>query len=115
MKLCDKCGILMMPQKDGAKTLLVCKKCGKSSKTDNISPKAKASGVIHERILHDLGDVIPVVGDKASRILPITKIDCPECKHTEAVWWTQQTRSSDEPETRFYRCTSCQKTWREYS
>lgn len=115
MKLCDKCGILMMPQKDGAKTVLVCKKCGKSAKAENMPLKAKASGVIHEKISHDLEDVIPVIGDKASRILPITKIDCPECKHNEAVWWTQQTRSSDEPETRFYRCTSCQKTWREYS
>ncbi len=114
MKLCDKCGILMMPQKDGAKTLLVCKKCGKIAKPESIFSKAKASGVIHEKISHDLVDVIPVVGDKASRILPITKIDCPECKHTEAVWWTQQTRSSDEPETRFNKCTKCNHTWRTY-
>lgn len=115
MKLCEKCGILMMPQRDGIKTILVCKKCGKTAKPANIPSKAKSATVIHEKMSHDILDVIPVIGDKTSKILPITKIECPECKHFEAVWWTQQTRSSDEPETRFYRCTSCQKTWREYS
>ncbi|MDP6459515.1 MAG: transcription factor S, partial [Candidatus Hydrothermarchaeota archaeon] len=30
-------------------------------------------------------------------------------------WWLLQTRKADESETRFYRCTKCKFTWREYS
>jgi DNA-directed RNA polymerase subunit M len=41
--------------------------------------------------------------------------ECDKCGHTEAYWWTEQTRSSDEPETQFFRCTKCKHTWREYS
>ena len=33
------------------------------------------------------------------------KIDCEKCHNQEGVWWTFQTRSGDEPETKFYRCT----------
>jgi DNA-directed RNA polymerase subunit M len=46
--------------------------------------------------------------------LPKVKEDCPECGHDTAFFWTKQTRSSDEPETKFYRCVKCKKTWREY-
>ncbi len=46
--------------------------------------------------------------------LPQLKIDCKQCKNTKAFFWTLQTRSSDEPETKFYRCTKCKNTWREY-
>ena len=115
MKLCNKCGTLMMPQRDGNKTMFVCKKCGDRTKAENIPPKIRQTAKISEKIEHSLADTIPVVEDKSSKILPITKIECGECGHNEAQWWTQQTRSSDEPETRFYRCTKCKKTWREYS
>jgi DNA-directed RNA polymerase subunit M len=32
-----------------------------------------------------------------------------------AYFWTQQTRGADEPETRFFKCTKCSHTWREYA
>lgn len=41
--------------------------------------------------------------------------DCEKCSNNVAYWWTEQTRSSDEPETQFFRCTKCKHTWREYS
>ncbi|PIO07920.1 transcription factor S, partial [Candidatus Pacearchaeota archaeon CG10_big_fil_rev_8_21_14_0_10_35_219] len=31
-----------------------------------------------------------------------------------AYFWTMQTRAADESETKFYRCTKCDHTWREY-
>ena len=43
------------------------------------------------------------------------KIDCDKCHNQEGVWWTFQTRSGDEPETKFYRCTKCNYTWRDYT
>ncbi len=46
--------------------------------------------------------------------LPKTKEECPKCHNREAYWWMLQTRSSDEPTTKFYRCTKCNHTWREY-
>jgi DNA-directed RNA polymerase subunit M len=46
---------------------------------------------------------------------PVIEARCPECEHNEAYYWTQQTRSADEPETRFFKCTKCSHTWREYA
>lgn len=115
MKLCNKCGTLMVPQREGNRTIFVCKRCGNTARAENIAPKIRSAAKIREKIGHDLADTIPVVEDKSVKILPVTKIECPECGNGEAQWWTQQTRSSDEPETRFYRCTRCKKTWREYS
>ena len=43
------------------------------------------------------------------------KIDCEKCHNQEGLWWTFQTRSTDEPETKFYRCTKCNHTWRDYT
>ena len=40
---------------------------------------------------------------------------CESCGHDEAVWWMFQTRSADEPTTRFYRCQKCKYTWRDYT
>jgi len=46
---------------------------------------------------------------------PTVKIDCEKCGHDEAVGWMFQTRSADEPTTRFYRCQKCKYTWRDYT
>ena len=43
------------------------------------------------------------------------KIDCEKCHNKEGVWWILQTRSADEPETRFYRWVKCNHTWRDYT
>ncbi|MCD6114052.1 MAG: transcription factor S, partial [Thermoprotei archaeon] len=40
--------------------------------------------------------------------------ECPKCGNREAYVWMMQTRAADEPPTRFYRCTKCGYTWREY-
>lgn len=41
--------------------------------------------------------------------------ECPKCKLKKIISWTEQTRASDEPPTRFYKCMNCNYTWREYS
>jgi DNA-directed RNA polymerase subunit M len=53
--------------------------------------------------------------DEEIQTLPTTRVECPKCKNNLAEWWLLQTRKADESETRFYRCTKCKFTWREYS
>ena len=38
----------------------------------------------------------------------------PKCQKNRVYVWMQQTRSSDEPETKMCTCESCCKRWREY-
>ncbi len=96
-----------MPVKRDGKKILVCRKCGYEEES-NIDMKLK------ENIKNKNEDKIRVV-EKNKSTLPVTEIRCEKCGNNEAEWWTRQTRSTDEPETRFYRCTKCGHTWREYS
>ncbi len=43
------------------------------------------------------------------------KMDCTKCGARKVISWTEQTRASDEPPTRFYKCLKCGNTWRDYS
>jgi len=54
-------------------------------------------------------------GNEGEDTNPTIKLDCEKCGHDEAVWWMFQTRSADEPTTRFYRCQKCKYTWRDYA
>ena len=54
-------------------------------------------------------------GNEGEDTNPTVKIDCEKCGHDEAVAWMFQTRSADEPTTRFYRCQKCKYTWRDYT
>lgn len=52
--------------------------------------------------------------DEPTHALPTARVKCPKCSHKEAVWWMRQLRAADESEVRFFRCTKCNHTWREY-
>jgi len=104
MQFCPKCKSMMMPAGNEFK----CKKCGCTSemgKSADLSFKAE----IKER------DVVVLEGD-IEEGLPTTDVMCPEpgCKNRKAYWWLRQLRSADESETRFFKCTKCAFTWREY-
>ncbi len=98
---CSNCKSLMFPSPDG---LLHCRKCGLEQSKDG----EKQSFVMKTR-----DKEIAVVDEKAA-ILPKTKAECPKCGHNEAFFVLRQTRAADEPETRIYRCTKCEHSWREY-
>ncbi|HLE07816.1 MAG TPA: transcription factor S [archaeon] len=110
MEFCDKCGGLMMPHKAGKSTALVCRNCGKKKTSSAGRGDFKISSTMQKK------DEKIIVVDKKAKVdvLPKTNIACPKCEHVEAFWWMQQTRASDEPPTRFYRCTKCENVWREY-
>ena len=106
LKFCTKCGsFLTVIEKDGKRTL-GCPKCNLSSDV------GKNIKVMKKNI-----DSIITIGKNEANIdiQPKTIIDCEKCGNKEAYYWQVQTRSSDEPMTRFYRCTKCGSTWREYS
>lgn len=95
---CPKCKSLMYP-KNGK---LVCRRCGTEKKMEKV-PVIRETSKDREMRFVEHEDT-----------LPKTRIECPKCHHNEAYWRLRQTRASDEPETRIYRCVKCGHTWREY-
>jgi len=103
---CPKCGSLLMPKTIGEKKVIACS-CGyKSEDTKKLEFKEK-------HVVKN--NQIEIVEEGIGGAMPLTDEECPKCKHGKAYYWLQQTRSADEPETRFYRCANCKHTWREYS
>ncbi len=90
---------MLMP----VKNVLKCKKCGyekeKSGQfVSKVEMKEREVTVLEER----------------SMGMPTTKARCAECGNDVAYWWMRQLRSADESEVRFFRCTKCGYTWRDY-
>ncbi|MFB6095118.1 MAG: transcription factor S [Halodesulfurarchaeum sp.] len=105
MDYCDDCGGIIVPEKQGDETSFTCRNCGK--------PYTEEGGelVITEESEEESKSINVDQGDESR---PVTDAECEECGNDQAHWWTEQTRSADEPPTRFYRCTECGHTWREY-
>ena len=100
MEFCPKCGAVLIKKgkKDG------CARC-------SYSVKGKIRIITSEK----MGEKKEVaVVKKDTQIFPIIKEKCKECGNNQAYFWTVQTRSGDEAETKFFRCTKCEHTWREY-
>lgn len=109
MEYCKKCDNLITPvRNERGKVEFICKSCNSKK---NVKVKAVK---VTQRIEKDPLDTIPVLEEK-KLVRPTIKRTCEECGGKIAYWWMIQTRSSDEPETRFYQCTECGHTWREYS
>ena len=102
MEFCPKCGALLIQKKKN----LGCPRCSYASKS---SGKIRIS----EKINLEKKPEIAVIKKKTD-VLPIVQAKCPECKHEEAYFWTVQTRAADEAETKFFKCTKCGHTRREY-
>lgn len=102
---CPKCGSLLRPKDKGGKKILFCS-CGFFKNMEG------EGGELKERS-ETAGKKIEVM--ETMEIHPKIKMTCEKCGNTIAYYWTQQTRGADEPETRFFKCTKCKHTWREYS
>ena len=101
MQFCPKCGAILIKKRKN----YGCPRCNYASK-DNIKIEAKEKiGKKHE---------VGVVKEKDIDVMPVVEETCPKCGNKEAYFWTTQTRSGDEAETRFFRCKKCNHTWREY-
>jgi DNA-directed RNA polymerase subunit M len=110
---CPECGKLLQTEKSkSGKTLLMCLKCGYKR---NLEENEKVT--FTEEIEHDLVREMTVVMEEEDidKTKPIKDLYCPKCKKNQPVnFWMIQTRSADESPTRFFRCTVCGETWREY-
>ena len=107
MDFCPKCDSRLKKNNDG---LLACPKC-KFVKEGAIKEETKKLEEPNpEFLVMDESDV-----NHAKGLESTVPIDCEKCHNKEGVSWTFQTRSADEPETKFYRCTKCNYTWRDYT
>jgi len=101
MEFCPKCGAVLIQKRKN----YGCARCNYSSK-DKV--KIATSEKIEEK------KKIAVISEKDTQILPIIAETCKRCGNNKAYFWTVQTRSGDEAETKFFKCTKCDFTWREY-
>ena len=101
MEFCPKCGAVLVEKRKNPG----CPRCGYSSK---IKLKLETSEQIEEK------KKVAVVHDKDTEVNPVVTEECKKCGNDKAFFWTVQTRASDEAETKFFKCTKCEHTWREY-
>ena len=90
----------MAQKKD--QSAMVCMRCGHVEELET------------KKVVKSEKSEVPVI-ETTEGALPTTKTECPKCGNDRAYWWMQQTRAADEPSTRFYKCTECGHTWREYA
>jgi DNA-directed RNA polymerase subunit M len=111
VKFCPKCGSIMIPRKEGGKSIWICPKCGYKEEATN-----EDKVVIKSKKKHSPRDKLVVIEDDMPPTASLLKgvVRCPKCGSDEVYYWMVQTRSADEPMTRFYRCKKCGYTWREY-
>ena len=105
MLFCPKCGSLLRPEKKGNKKIMACS-CGfKSEEAESITIKETV----------EKEKKIEVVEEDKDTAYPLVDQECPKCKHKKAYFWEIQTRASDEPATKFFKCEKCKHTWRDYN
>lgn len=107
LEFCPKCKNLLLL--DRRRNVMICKKCGYE----------KAAAEVSYRVVETLGTsketlIVKDQKERTDNVLPRTKAECAKCGNKEAYYWMMQTRRADEAPTRFYRCTRCGHTWREY-
>lgn len=100
MEFCPKCGAVLIQKRKN----YGCARCDYSTKE---KLKIKTSEKIEEK------NKVAVV-KKEMNTLPIVVEKCKNCNNDKAYFWTIQTRAGDEAETKFFKCTKCNHTWREY-
>lgn len=116
MLFCPRCGTILRLRDKAGKNILWCS-CGFTANPEEVKSKLKKESPEEKK---EAKEELP----KETRRLDIVKelethpkikAVCEKCNNKEAYYWTQQTRGADEPETRFFKCTKCSHTWREYA
>lgn len=112
MEFCDVCGSMLAPLKIDGKFVMACPKCGIGKKDITDDNKMLTQEIKHVK---EEEEMVIIEDSDSLNTMPTKMMYCSKCeKNLETQWWTVQTRSGDEAPTRFYRCTKCKHTWREY-
>lgn len=101
MEFCHKCKSIIIIKDDKA----MCAACGTRVAK---KPKIEASEKVEKH------EIVAVINEEEDNTYPLVDMTCPKCKNKKSYFWTTQTRSSDESETKFYKCAKCKHTWRKY-
>ena len=101
MEFCPKCGAMLSFDSK----IKRCPRCGYSKREKS---KIKLSEEIKEK------SQVEVISGKEPQTLPIVEEKCKKCGNSNSYFWTIQTRAGDEAETKFFKCTKCSHTWRNY-
>lgn len=100
MEFCPKCGAVLIQKRKNAG----CPRCNYNSK-DKINIKTSEK-------MDEIKDVAVI--KKVISANPVVEETCKKCKNNRAYFWTVQMRAADEAEVRFFKCTKCEYTWKEY-
>ena len=100
MEFCPKCGAVLIQKTKN----FGCPRC-------SYSTKEKVKLKISEKV--DATKEVAVV-KKDIKVHPIINADCKKCGNDKAYFWTVQMRAADEAEVKFFQCTKCGDTWKEY-
>ena len=114
MEFCEKCDSLLLPKKINNKVVPFCPDCNESKSNGNLTT---ISFEDEERKKDPEGGKMLIIESDSNAIAgrPKKQLICPSCQTIEEVeYWEIQTRSADEAPTRFFRCLTCEKNWREY-
>ncbi len=103
MMFCPKCKSILMPKLVGGKKQFACS-CGYKQAAENVT--------ITETSNQKRSEFVVIEKEPTTNV--IIDADCPKCGPVKAEYWELQTRSADEPATRFHKCTKCGHTWRDY-
>jgi len=101
MEFCPRCGSVLIEKRKN----FGCARCGYTAKE-----KIKIQSTEKMKEKKEIG----VIKEKDTDVFPVTSETCPKCGNKEAYFWSAQTRSGDEAETHFFKCTKCKHSWREY-
>jgi DNA-directed RNA polymerase subunit M len=94
-----------MPSKEG----LICSSCGhKESASVEVKEEIKRKPKVSS--LNAAG----IEESEIKETMPTVDAICEKCGYDKALWFTRQTRASDEPETQFFICKKCSHRWRKY-
>ncbi len=101
---CPECKTLLISSAGHLK----CRKCGYIRKIESQDQMKVQKKRLEKEIM--------IVDDEEDKIktMPTIAIKCPKCENNLAFWWLRQLRAADESEVRFFRCTECGHTWRQY-
>lgn len=110
MEFCDECGGMVVSEKKDGENRMKCRSCGAYQDDVNVEEMK-----VTEEKEDDPMDRLNVNDGEEEATRPTTTKECKNCgEETEQEWWMEQTRASDEPETRFYKCRQCGNVYKVY-